>query len=129
MNQDTLNNAISMLKEYERAGKSECLVTPNSKLMRTVLQVFQKEGYIGEFEISDSTRGGNIRIRMIKRINDCGVIKPRYPVKQDEFTLWEKRYLPSRGFGVLVVSTPKGVMSHTEAKELGIGGRLIAYVY
>jgi len=129
MKNDTLNDAIAMLKDYERSGKAECLVRPNSKMLRTILHVFQKEGYIGEFEVYDDIRGGNIRVRMIKKINDCSAIKPRYPVKHSEFTLWEKRFLPSRDFGVLVVSTPKGIMSHKKAKEMGLGGRLIAFVY
>jgi len=63
------------------------------------------------------------------RINDCGVIKPRFPVKKNEFEKWEKRYLPSPDVGLLVISTSKGVMTHREAKELGIGGVLLAYVY
>jgi len=129
MKNDTINDAVSMIKDYERAGKVECMVSPNSKLLRAILQIFQAEGYIGEFEVTDDRRGGNIRVRMVKKINDCGAIKPRYPVRSGEFTLWEKRFLPSRGFGVLVVSTPKGLMSHNEAKGKGLGGRLIAYVY
>ena len=129
MRSDPLNDSILMLKNFERAGKAECVISPNTKLLRSVLHVFQKEGYIGEFEISEGLRGGSIRVRMVKKINDCGIIKPRYPVKHDEFIAWEKRYLPSRGFGVLVVSTSKGIMAHSEAKESGFGGRLIAYVY
>ncbi|MEM2568018.1 MAG: 30S ribosomal protein S8, partial [Candidatus Bathyarchaeia archaeon] len=38
-------------------------------------------------------------------------------------------FLPSREVGLLIISTPRGVLSHKEAKEKGIGGRLLAYVY
>jgi len=129
MKHDTLNDAISILKNFERAGKIECVVSPNTKMLRKVLSVFQNEGYIGEFEVSENFRGGDVRVRLVKKINDCGIIKPRYPVKHTDFTLWEKRYLPSRGFGVLVVSTSQGIMSHNEAKDKGLGGRLVAFVY
>jgi small subunit ribosomal protein S8 len=37
--------------------------------------------------------------------------------------------LPAVGVGVLIVSTPKGVLSHTEAFDQGIGGRLLGFVY
>ena len=50
-------------------------------------------------------------------------------MKKDEFEKWERIYLPSKDIGILVVSTSKGVMSHHEAKKLGIGGKLLGYVY
>lgn len=129
MMQDLINDAISNIKNHERAGKSLCAVKPTSKLLINILRVFQKEGYIGEFELEDNNRGGIITINLLKRINDCGVIKPSFAVKHGEFVKWEKQFLPSRDFGILIVSTPRGVMTHKEAKEKGIGGRLLAYVY
>ena len=126
---DLINDAIVNIKNHERIGKSECTVRPSSKLLIDVLRVFQKEGYIGEFELSEDRKGGDIRIKLNKKINDCNIIKPRFNVKSDEFPKWEKRFLPSRDFGILVVSTPQGVMTHREAREKGIGGRLLAYVY
>ncbi|MFB6198338.1 MAG: 30S ribosomal protein S8, partial [Halobacteriaceae archaeon] len=42
---------------------------------------------------------------------------------------WEKQYLPARDYGALVVTTSQGVMSHYEAREQGVGGQVIAYVY
>jgi small subunit ribosomal protein S8 len=129
MMHDLINDAITNLKNYESVGKAECTVRPKSKLLIDILRIFQKSGYVGEFEVSEDRRGGSIRIKLLKQINDCGTIKPRHPVRKDEFQKWEQQYLPARDFGVLVVSTPKGVMSHAEAKEKGLGGRLLAYVY
>jgi len=129
MMHDLINDAIVNIKNHERIGKRECIVKPVSKLLIDILRIFQREGYIGEFELEEDGRGNNIKINLIHRINDCGVIKPRYPVKHNEFTKWEQRFLPARDFGVLIVSTSKGVMSHREAKEKGLGGRLLAYVY
>ncbi|MBS3773256.1 MAG: 30S ribosomal protein S8, partial [Candidatus Thermoplasmatota archaeon] len=62
-------------------------------------------------------------------INDCNVIKPRYSLQHDEFDKWEYQYLPAEDFGMLLVSTTRGILSHYEAKKEGIGGRLLAYVY
>ena len=42
---------------------------------------------------------------------------------------WEKRFLPSRDLGTVILSTPKGVIDHRQAKELNVGGVVIAYVY
>ncbi|HDI73185.1 MAG: 30S ribosomal protein S8 [Candidatus Altiarchaeales archaeon] len=129
MMHDLINDAIVNIKNHERIGKSQCIVRPTSKLLIDILKIFQKEGYIGEFELMEDKRGGQIKVKLVKKINDCGVIKPRFSVKHNEFPKWEKRYLPARDFGTLVVTTPKGVMSHKEAKKNGIGGRLLAYIY
>jgi len=129
MTQDLINDAIISIKNSVRVGKSQCLIKPTSKLLVEVLNVFQNEGYIQGFEYSDNGRGGTINVNLGRMINNCGVIKPRFPVKKDDYIRWEKRFLPAVDFGVLVVSTPKGVMSHKEAKEKGHGGRLLAYVY
>jgi small subunit ribosomal protein S8 len=129
MRHDPLNDAISSIRNAERTGKGDCTVNPASKMILSVLKIFQSKGYVGELEVVQNRRGGSIRVKLVRQINDCGVIKPRFPVKNLEFDRWEKRYLPSQGFGLLVVSTPKGVMSHDDAKEKGLGGRLIAYAY
>ncbi len=129
MMHDLINDAIVNIKNYERIGKSECTVRPKSKLLIEILKVFQKGGYIGEFEVSDDGRGGSIKIKLMKQINDCGIIKPRNAIKKDEFQQWEQQFLPARDFGTLIISTPKGVMTHKEAKEKDLGGRLLAYVY
>ena len=62
-------------------------------------------------------------------INRCGVIKPRYSVKRSEFEKWESRFLPAQDFGVLLMTTNQGVMSHDKAKEARVGGRLLAYIF
>jgi small subunit ribosomal protein S8 len=50
-------------------------------------------------------------------------------LKTDEFEKWEKRFLPARGFGILLISTTKGIMTHEDAKKQHLGGKLLAYVY
>ncbi|NHJ12567.1 MAG: 30S ribosomal protein S8 [Candidatus Thorarchaeota archaeon] len=126
---DPLADAMSSIYNSEIVGKPEVIVEPASNLIEKVLRVMQVQGYIGEFEHIDDGRAGRFRIQLMGRTNKCGVIKPRYPVKRDGFERFEKRFLPAYNFGVLIVTTPQGVMTHNEAKKLGIGGRLLAYVY
>ncbi len=47
----------------------------------------------------------------------------------EEFEKFEKRFLPAKDFGFLILSTSKGIMTHLAAKEKSIGGKLLAYVY
>ena len=126
---DPLADALSVIKNHERIGKHECIVKPASKLIGSILRIFQKNNYIGEFELIDDGKSGVFKVNLIGHINGCNVIKPRYPVKHTEIEKWEKEYLPSRDFGFLIMSTPKGLMTHVDAKEQTHGGRLLAYVY
>ena len=50
-------------------------------------------------------------------------------MKKDGFEKFERRYLPAKGFGILIVSTSIGMMTNEEAKIKMIGGKLLAYVY
>lgn len=126
---DPLANAFSKIMNAELKGKTECELKPVSKLLSKLLNIMHKNRYIGDFKVIEDGRGGVIKLNLIGRINKCKVIKPRYPVKKDGFEKFEKRYLPAKDFGIIFVSTPKGIMTHTEAKEKGIGGKLIAFIY
>jgi len=126
---DPLADAMSSIYNSELVGKPEVVVAPASSLIERVLQVMQSRGYVGEFERIDDGKAGRFRIQLMGRTNKCGVIKPRYPVKRDGFEKYEKRFLPAFNYGILIVTTPNGVMTHVDAKKEGIGGRLLAYVY
>ena len=126
---DTIANGMTTLMNNEMRLKRECVIHPASKLLGRVLRVLQLNGYIGEFEFIDDGRTGKFKVQLLGRINKCGAVRPRFPVKAEKFKSWEKNFLPSQDIGVLGVSTPKGVTSHKIAKEERIGGRLLAYVY
>lgn len=126
---DVLANAMATVKNNEARGSSSCIIYPSSKLVMATLNVMKQHGYVGEFEYIEDGRGGKLRVRLLGKINGCGVIKPRFHVKRGEFTKWREKYLPSRDVGILIVSTPYGVMSDIEAEAKGLGGVLLAYVY
>ncbi|HDI07657.1 MAG TPA: 30S ribosomal protein S8 [Candidatus Bathyarchaeota archaeon] len=126
---DVVANGLTTIMNNEMRNKRECVISPASKLLGMVLRVMQLNGYIGEFEFIDDGRSGKFRVQLLGRINKCGAVKPRYPVKIDEFEEWEKHFLPSRDVGILIISTPYGVMSHREAKKKRVGGRILAFVY
>jgi len=128
MRHDTLADVMSTIKNAERIGKKDC-ITPASNLVKEVLKIMQKAGFIGIFEFIDDGRSGKFKIKLKNRVNDCNVIKPRYSVKVGEFEKFEKRYLPAKGFGILIVSTTKGIMTHEEAKKQKMGGVLLAYAF
>lgn len=124
MKHDLLSDCISSIKNSENVGKEECLV-PSSNLIKNVLEVMKKNGYIEGF----GKTGEEIKVKLNHKINDCKVIKPRFSVRKDEFDKWKKRYLPAEGFGILILTTNKGVLDHREVEKEKMGGKLLAYVY
>ena len=126
---DPLADAMSVIKNAESVGKPECIIHPASKLIGRALKVMADRNYIGEFEFIDDGKSGMFRVKLLGRINRCGVIKPRFSTKVADLEKWEKRFLPARNFGVLILSTSRGVMAHSDARAESLGGQLLAYVY
>ena len=73
-----LADCLKTMSNAEKRGKRQVVIRPSSKVVVKFLQVMQKNGYIGEFEVLDDHRSGKIVINLIGRINKCGVISPRF---------------------------------------------------
>jgi len=126
---DPLANVLSYINNHEKLGRKEITVGNNSKVIRKVLDILNVHTYVGSYEEIDDGKGKLLNINLLGNVNKIGVIKPRFNVKKDDYEKFEKRYLPAKDFGIIIVSTSKGMMTHNEAKEKGLGGRLICYCY
>ncbi|MDE1833515.1 MAG: 30S ribosomal protein S8 [Candidatus Micrarchaeota archaeon] len=125
---DRFADAINKIKTNERIGRMECELY-STKLLKSVLDVMQKESYVNGFDEHTEGRVKMLKVKLSNRINSIGVIKPRYSIQSNDIQKYESRYIPSRDFGILILSTSKGIMTNKEAKAKNIGGRLLAYVY
>ncbi len=126
---DTLANALSAIKTSEDRGKPIARIRPASNLVKHVLLLLQQQGYVKEFEFIEDSQGNAFTVTLNGSINSCGVIRPRFSVKATDWEKYEERFLPARGVGLLIVSTPQGVLTHSQAKARHTGGRLLAFVY
>ena len=126
---DPLSNVLSQINAYEKVGRKELITKSNSKIIKQVLTLMQEHNYLGGFEEIKDSKGDLLKINLIGAINKTGVIKPRFSVQKDTYEKFEKRFLPAKDFGIIIVSTPQGMITHTEAKKKGMGGRLISYCY
>lgn len=126
---DPLAAALAKILNAEKVGKREVLIKPASKLIKKVLTLMNNHNYVGSYEEIEDGKGNVLKLNLLGNVNKCGVIKPRFSTKHNTFEKWEKRYLPSKDFGVIIVSTSKGIMSHYQAKEGKVGGKLVAYCY
>jgi len=127
--QDPVMDALTKIRNAEQASKKEIYVKPASNFLGEILRIAKENEYIGEYLKNDEKGIVSFTVKLNGRLNECKAIKPRYAVKRDEFEKYEKRYLPARDVGLLVVSTPQGVMTHAQAKAKKLGGRLIAFMY
>ena len=126
---DTLATALSSILNKEKIGKKECIIRPTSKIIKIVLQIMNENQYIGSFEEVITIKGNLLKLNLLGNINKCGAIKPRFSIKKDGYEKFEKRYLPAKDFGIIFVSTSKGIMTHIESKKKNMGGKLLAYCY
>ena len=126
---DSLANALSKILNQDKASKRICWIRPGSKIVKEILTILNAHQFVGEFKEISDTKGTYLKLNLLGNINKCGIIKPHFNVKKDGFEKFEMRYLPARNIGIIIVSTPQGIMTHTEAKSKGIGGKILAYCY
>ncbi len=126
---DPLAACLSKIDNAGKVSKKEIVIYGISKMIKATLSILEKNEYVGKVTYEENRQGGKITIELIDQINHCGAIKPRFKVKNSEIEKYEQRYLPARGFGLMIVSTSSGLLTNKEAKEKKLGGRLIAYCY
>ncbi len=121
---DLLSNALNTVKVAELKGKATC-TAPSSNLVYSVLNCLKESGYLFSIEREERV----VKVTVNGKVNNCGAVRPRFFVKSTDWEKFENRFLPSKGVGLLVVSTSQGVMTHVQAKQKAIGGTLLAFVY
>jgi len=126
---DIINDFFAHATNCVNVGKFEVTFGPINKLLLNILEKLKQYGYVEYYEVLTWERGGKVKVKFTEYFNKGNAIKPRFPTSYKELEKWEKRYLPARGFGILILSTDKGIKTNKEAKEEKIGGVLIAYVY
>ena len=123
---EIITKILNEIMNAKRAGKAELTAKPVSKLLLKVLDIMKEKDYI-EYNLNKEGFG-SITIK-IKKLNECRSISPRFYTKIEEFDKYVRRFLPAREFGMIIVSTDKGIMTHYDAMDQKIGGSLLAYCF
>ena len=124
MSQDSVADALNQMMNCTKAGKKVVVVSHHPKLLLSVLAIAKLKGYVKSYNMES----GKLKIELA-RIMGCKAIKPRYMVSVSEIEKYEKRYLPAKNLGIIIISTSQGLMTHQTAIDKNIGGSLIAYMY
>ena len=104
---------------------------PVSGTIKAILGILKKEEYIDDFKLIDDKKQGKARI-YIKYIAQKPAIRNIKRVSRPGLRIYVKhKKVPSvlRGRGVAIVSTSKGIITDKEARESGLGGEVIGYIW
>ena len=126
MSQDIVADALNMMRNAKKARKEIVKVNRTSKLLIEILKIMKQKEIVKKYKIDLKNKSVEITLG---NFMECGAIKPRFTVKKDQIEKYKRRYLPARNIGALIISTNKGLITHEEAFEEGVGGSLIAYFY
>ena len=122
-----------MLTRIRNAGtaKHPTVDVPASKMKKSIAEILLEEGYIKNFQIIDDGTQGIIRITLKYIDNDKAISGLRRVSKPGLRVYAGADELPYvlRGLGIAIVSTPKGVMTDKKARELHVGGEVLAFVW
>ena len=125
MSQDLVSDGLNQIMNAKKVGKREVTLNRYSKVLINVLNLMKKDGHL-TYELDESNKILNIKII---NLVECKAVKPRYFVDSNGIEKYLKRFLPSRNFGNLIISTNKGLLGHKEVMKNKIGGCIIAYFY
>lgn len=125
MSQDIVADGLNQIMNVKRIQKQELVIKRYSKVLLSLFEMMKNKGHI-DYEVNEEEK--TVKVKLIK-VNECRAIKPRYFVGVNDIDKYLRRFLPSRNFGTLVISTNKGMMSHSDAVKENLGGSVLAYFY
>ena len=126
MSQDTVADALNMIKNAKKARKESVKINRISNLLIEILKIMKQKGAIKRYKIDIKKKALEIDLG---DLSECKAIKPRFSVDKIQIEKYRRRFLPARNLGTMIISTNKGLMTHEEAADENIGGSLIAYFY
>ena len=125
---------LTRIKNAQARGHQE-VILPFSKMLFGIAQILKKAGFVGEInKIKKKKRGSDLEFISIKlKYEDgIGVIKGVKLISKPSRRIYVGKddLRPVReGYGISVISTPKGLMTGDEARKAGIGGEMICEVW
>ncbi len=124
-----------MLTRIRNAAKArlDIVAMPTSVMKSEIAKIMLQEGYISSYEVIDGENaGGILKIYLRYSKDKSGVIAGLKRISKPGLRVYtEKTKIPRilGGMGTIIITTSKGVMTGKKAKELGIGGEVICYIW
>ena len=131
---NTTDPIADMLTRIRNANsaKHKTVDVPNSKMKTAIAEILFREGYIKSFEVISNENQGIIRITLKYDEKGTRVIDGIKRISKPGLRVYAgKEELPRvlNGLGTAIISTSKGLKTDKEAREAGIGGEVLAYIW
>lgn len=127
---DTISEMLTRIKNAQAVSKKTVTV-PYSKVNYEIAKILEREGFVEEVK----KRGKTIKkISIFLKYNDRETpkIKEIKRVSKPSRRIYLKYkdiYYPKCGYGLLILSTPKGILTAKEAKRLKVGGEVLCEIW
>ena len=113
-------------------AKHDVLDVPASNMKKAIAEILHNEGYITKFDILEVDNHKTIRITLKYGVNKQRVISGLKRISKPGLRVYaNKDKVPKvlGGLGIAIISTSKGIVTDKEARKLGIGGEVLAYIW
>lgn len=128
---DSIADMLTRIRNAQTA-RHETVTLETSKMKKSIAQILLDEGYISAFEEADNGKNKDLVISLKYANKNQKVITGLKRISKPGRRIYAScEELPKvlGGLGIVIVSTSKGVMTDREARKLGIGGEVLAYVW
>ncbi len=128
---DTIADMLTRIRNAS-AAKHPTIDVPCSNVKKQIAQILVDEGYIKNFRIIEDNKQGVIRITLKYTENKSQVITGLRRVSKPGLRIYSNcKDMPKvmKGLGIAIVSTSKGIMTDKKARELHVGGEILAFVW
>ncbi|WP_366556384.1 30S ribosomal protein S8 [Aquibaculum sediminis] len=128
---DPLGDMLTRIRNGQQAGKTQ-ITAPASKLRFNVLEVLKREGYIRDYRTEKDAKGFDLLVVELKYHDGTPVIREIARVSRPGRRVYSKiKELPRfyNGLGIMILSTPRGVMADHEARAANLGGEVLCRVF
>lgn len=128
---DVIADMLTRIRNANDA-KHETVDVPASNMKKAIADILVAEGYIKSYQIIEDGRQGIIRITLKYGKDKTKTIQGLRRVSKPGLRIYSNcEDMPKvlGGLGIAIVSTSKGIMTDKKARELGVGGEIIAFVW
>ena len=128
---DPVADMLTRIRNANTAGHAEVEI-PASKIKKNIAEILLKEGYIKGYEVVEAEPQSTIKIQMKYGYDKQRVITGIKRISKPGLKVYAKKDDVPKvlgGLGIAIISTSNGLLTDKQARELGVGGEVICYVW
>ena len=128
---DPIADMLTRIRNAQTA-RHETVLVPDSKTKRAIANILLNEGYISNVEVIENKVQNDIKITLKYAENNRKVMSGLKRISKPGLRVYagvEELPRVLNGLGIAIISTSKGIVTDREARKLGLGGEVLAYVW